>query len=114
MDANYKNALALKWMFAIIIGFVLAFTIAVYLRTYYMVNQDKQLLIIYFVFKVKTLNLEDIKGIEVVDSPMSGARYALSSDSGLSIKEGKYNSFFINPKDKKGFIQALNLNHSST
>ncbi|WP_417612023.1 PH domain-containing protein [Owenweeksia hongkongensis] len=105
---DYENAIALKWMFGIILGFILLFTLGVYTRTYYVIDKTQEQLVIYFIFKVKTLKLTDIKGIEEVGSPLSGAKYALSADNGLIIKEGKYDSFFINPKDKKGFLKALN------
>lgn len=113
MDADYENALALKWTFGLILGFVLIFTLGVYLRTFYVIDNTSEQLIVYFIFKVKTLKLESIKDIKEADSPMSGFRYALSSDDGLTIKEGKYDSFFINPKDKKGFLEALNLNKTN-
>lgn len=72
-----------------------------------MLNLDKKQLTVYFFFKVKTINLDQIKGFEKVDSPMSGGRYALSSNDGILIKEGKYDSFFINPEDQTAFIEAL-------
>lgn len=108
MDADYENAIALKWMFALILGFVLTFTFGLYLRTFYEIDKNKEQLTIYFIFKVKTVKIEDIKDIKEADSPINGFRYALSSDGGLIIKEGKYDNFFINPKDKSGFIAALN------
>jgi|SRR5690606_2269252 len=107
MDNSYENSVALKWMFGVLLFFILSFTFAVYLRTFYTIDKDQKQLGVYFIFKVKTLKLQDIAAIEKAGSPTSGARFALSSDDGLIIKEGKYDSFFINPKDKKEFLKTL-------
>lgn len=107
LDSDYDNAVALKWMFGVILGFILIFTLGVYLRTFYVIDLEKKQLIIYCIFKVKTVSLSSIKEIENSNSPLSGFRYSLSSDDGLTIKEGKYDSFFINPKDQKGFLETL-------
>lgn len=107
MDNSYENAVSLKWMFGLLLFFILSFTFAVYLRTFYTIDKGQKQLGVYFIFKVKTLKLQDISAIEKADSPISGGRFALSSDDGLLIKEGKYDSFFINPKDKKEFLETL-------
>lgn len=107
IDADYEHAFVLKYIMSQVLVFTLVFIIGVYLRTYYVLNLDKKQLTVYFFFKVKTVNLDQLKGFEKMDSPMSGGRYALSSNDGILIKEGKYDSFFINPEDQTAFIEAL-------
>ncbi|GLB54155.1 hypothetical protein NBRC110019_31960 [Neptunitalea chrysea] len=98
-----------KWLFGIISLILISLTVGFYSRTYYLLNRDSGFLDIYFLFKVKSINLCDIINLIECDSPLSGFRYALSSENGVLIKIGKYDEYFINPRNTHAFIEEIKV-----
>ena len=106
MEENPANA-KVKWLFIAIVAFIAFYAAATYLFSYYVIDKAKAELSIFFLFKVKTIPIEKISQFEICNAPLSGFRYASSFDSGILIKEGRYDEFFINPKDQERFLNEL-------
>ena len=102
-----SNDSSLTWTFGITACLIALLTAGIYLRTFYIIDQEKGVLKIYLIFKVKTVELTEIQQAQITESPKSGFRYALNSNDGVLIKTGKWDEFFINPVDSKDFISEL-------
>lgn len=98
---------ALFWIFGSTGLLLILLTIGLYSRTFYVLNTKEGKLNIYFLFRVKSIPLQNISEVMQSDVPMSGFRYALSYNDGLLLKVGKYDQYFINPEDSQAMIEAV-------
>ncbi len=82
----------------------LAFILYTFLGTTYTISDDKHLWVKCGFFKATAVDISMIKSVTKTNNPIASPAPSLDR---IEVHYGKYDSIIISPKDKSGFVKAL-------
>lgn len=91
------------WTGLFITALAMAFTIHMFKNTYYLVD-GQSLIVRCSIFVNQRIALADIQSIRPTNNPISAPAASLDR---LEVKYGYRKSVIISPKDKQGFVEAV-------